>query len=139
MHARLPRSEIHRYAPTCLCLYLTSEHCTNFQIASTPTWSPTGGQPTNNAWCRPPVDHLNMLQTRKCGRAATFIGLPTRKSCQAPICCNKEQEGAQQCICKVCVHNHSPYHFLSSRECGIRLSNHQPSIAMHDGREAKFV
>ena len=37
------------------------------------------------------------------------------------------------------MYNHPPYHFSSSKECGTRLSGHQPSIAVRDGREAKFV
>ena len=94
--------------------------------------------------CRPPRGVANHWPTtfhccrhEKSGRPASFSGMPTTCCCTSPVFCNREQERAWQCICKVCVHNHPPYHFISSRECGSRLSGHQSCISKRDGRDAK--
>ena len=42
--------------------------------------------------------------------------------------------GAWQSIFYICVHDHSPHHCTSSRECSPRSSCHQSRISMHDGR-----
>ena len=138
MHARSPCSEIRRDAPTCLCLQLSSEPCTKFQKASTSPWELVEGWPTSCCCGRPPADHFSLLKTRKSGRPASFSGWPTSCCCQTPVFCNREQERAWQRICKICVHNHPPYHFISSRECSSRPSGYQSRISMHDGREAKL-
>lgn len=138
MHAWSARSEIQRNAPTCLCFQLFSEHCSKLHKTSNSPWGPVGGLPTSCWEGRLPVDHFSWLKTRKSGRPARFTGWPTSCCCQTPLCCNREQERALQCICKICVHNHPPYYVMSSREYGSRPSGHQSRISMHDRREAKL-
>ena len=116
---RSPRSEIQCDASTCLCLQLFLEPCTRLQKAKVPPKGPVGGWPTS-CWCgRPPADHFLLLQGRKSGRPDSFSGWQTSCCCISPVCCNREQERTWQCICKICVHNHTPYHVMNSRECCI--------------------
>ena len=139
MHARSPRSEIHCDVPVCLCFHLYSETCTKLQKVENPPWESSGRVADHFRSLQTPADHFLLLKTKKSGRPATFSGWPTSCCYQTPIFCSREQEMAWQCICKVCVHNHPPYHFSNSRECGTRLSGHQSRISMHDGQKAKFA
>ena len=122
MQAWSPRSEIQRDALICFCLQLFSETCTKLQKAETPPRE-TCGRVANHFWSlQTPADHFWLLKNQKSGQPASFSGWPASCCCWTAICCNREQERAWQCICKICVHNHPPYHVMNSRECGSRPS-----------------
>ena len=86
-----PCREIHREAPTRLCLQLNSETCTKFQKAKTPPWEAVGRLPTSRWHGRPPANHPFVVETKKGGQPTRKPGRPTTFCPWILVFCNTKQ------------------------------------------------
>ncbi|KAF5933088.1 hypothetical protein HYC85_029259 [Camellia sinensis] len=110
------------------------ETCTKLREAETPLWEAVGGPPTSYWAWRPPIDQFMWEKPKG------VVCLPEKlvgrlvPASSFWFFCNKGKRKRKQGICDPCVHDHSPRHCTSSRECGPRSSCHKSRISMHDGR-----
>ena len=87
------------------------------------------------------TDHVNVIIDHKLGHRLDSDGRSALKVAGRPFipaescfCCSSGQTVHGKEISKQCMHGHTPYHVMDSRECGPWSSGHQSRISMHDGQ-----
>ena len=75
---------------------------------------------------------------QKYGSRPDVCNRPAISSCRMLFCCSRGQTEHVNAFARQCLHDHSPYHVMNSREYSPPPSDHQSHILMHDGQRSRM-